>query len=121
MTQKKRIVATIGGLFVSVIAGLAWSGPLEFDFGAATFSNPTIVDDDFWPLSSLPSAVYFSESDDGCEVNQVVVSVATRASFGAPYDDIEAIIGEDSAQQAGVVILGSPGLFRSRSATMKTA
>ena len=96
-------------------AGIAWGGPLEFDFGAATFSNPTIVDDDFWPLSSLPSAVYFSESDDGCEVNQVVVSVATRASFGAPYDDIEAIIGEDSAQQAGVVIPGSPCLFRSRS------
>ena len=95
MTQKKRIVATIGGLFVSVIAGLAWSGPLEFDFGAATFSSPANVNNDYWPLSSLPSAVYFSESDDGCEANQVVVSGATRAGFGTPYDDIEAIIVED--------------------------
>ena len=48
----------------------------------------------YWPLSPLLSAVYFSESDDDCEINQVVVSGATRSGFGAPYDGIEALIVE---------------------------
>jgi hypothetical protein len=95
MTQYRQIVATICGLIMSVAASTAWSGPLEFDFGAATFTDPTTVDNDYWPLSSLASAVYFSESSDGCEVNQVVVSGATRSGFGVPYDDIEAIIVQD--------------------------
>lgn len=95
MTHTKPILAFIGGLLVSAITTDAWSATLEFDFGAATFSNPTIVDNDYWPLSSLPAAVYFSESADGCEVNQVVVSGAIRAGFAAPYDDIEAIIVGD--------------------------
>lgn len=85
----------IGGLLATAVTGGAWSGELEFDFNSATFSNPTIVDNDFWPLSSLPSAVYFSEADDGCEVNEVVVSGATRSGFGAPYDGIDAIVVED--------------------------
>jgi hypothetical protein len=88
-------VATICGLSLFVLAGTVWSGPLEFDFGAAAFGNPTVVDNDYWPLSALPSAVYFSDSDDGCEVNQVVVSGATRSGFGAPYDGIEALIVAD--------------------------
>jgi hypothetical protein len=95
MTHNKRNVATLGGLFASVLAGIAWGGSLEFDFDAATFSHPTMVDNDYWPPSSLPSAVYFSEADDGCELNQVVVSGATRSGFNAPYDDLEAVIVDD--------------------------
>jgi hypothetical protein len=53
------------------------------------------VNNDYWPLSSLPSSVYFSQSNDGCERNQVVVSGETRTGFGDPYDDIEAIVVED--------------------------
>ena len=95
MTHYAQNVATICGLSMFAIAGIAWGGSLELDFGAATFGQPTIVDNDYWPLSSLPSAVYLSESDDGCEFNQVVVSGATRSGFGAPYDGIEALIVED--------------------------
>ena len=76
-------------------AASASAGKLEFDFGAATFSNPTLVDNNYWPLSALASSVYASESDDGCEVNQVIVSGATRGGFGAPYDAIQAIVVED--------------------------
>lgn len=95
MTHYAQSLATICGLSMLAIAGIAWGGSLDLDFGAATFGQPTIVDNDYWPLSSLPSAVYFSESDDGCELNQVVVSGATRSGFGAPYDGIEALIVED--------------------------
>jgi len=95
MTHTNPVLAFLGGLLVSAFTTDAWSDALEFDFAAATFSSPTIVDNDYWPLGSLPAAVYFSESDDGCEVNQVVVSGATRSGFAAPYDDIEAIIVAD--------------------------
>ena len=95
MGYRKPTSLLIVGLLSTAVAGGAWSGELKFDINSATFSNPTIVDNDFWPLSSLPSAVYFSEADDGCEVNEVVVSGATRSGFGPPYDGIEAIVVED--------------------------
>lgn len=95
MTQTRPIYAFFGGLLLSAITTAAWSDTLEFDFGAATFSSPTVVDNDYWPLSSLPAAVYFSESDDGCEVSEVIVSGATRSGFAAPYGDIEAIVVGD--------------------------
>ena len=37
---------------MSVTAGIAWRGLLEFGVGAATFSKPTIVDNDYWPVSA---------------------------------------------------------------------
>lgn len=95
MTRNRQILATFCGLAASVIAGVAWGGALTFDVAAATFTHPTIVDNDYWPLSFLPAAVYFSESRDGCEINQVLVTGATRAGFGPPYDDLEAIVVED--------------------------
>jgi hypothetical protein len=83
------------GLLAMSAAGFALGDQLEFDFDAATFSDPTSVDNDYWPLSSLASSVYFSEADDGCEWNQVLVSGATRSGFAAPYDALEAIVVED--------------------------
>jgi hypothetical protein len=52
--------ATIGGLFVSVIAGIAWSGPLEFNCGPANFSKPTIVDNDYWPVSVADRQIWIA-------------------------------------------------------------
>ena len=95
MGHTKRTALIIGGLLATAATGVAWSGELEFDFNSATFSNPTIVDNDYWPLSSLPSAVYFSVADDGCEMNEVLVSGAIRSGFGPPYDDIDAIVVGD--------------------------
>lgn len=95
MTRIRTAMLAAMGLLATAAAGTASGGMLELEFENATFSAPTIVDNDFWPLSSLASAVYASESDDGCEVNQVIVSGATRSGFGAPYDGLDAIVLED--------------------------
>lgn len=95
MTKLGTTILATAGLLITGAAGTVSGGELEFDFPSATFTTPTNVDNDYWPLSVLGSAVYTAESKEGCEVNQLLVTSATRSGFGAPYDGIEAIIVED--------------------------
>jgi len=92
----KTYVVSLAAWSLLVLPGQAAAGMVEFEFGTAEFSNPTWVNNDYWPLSTLSSpVVYMSESDDGCEVNQMIISGATRDGFGEPYNGITAIVVED--------------------------
>jgi hypothetical protein len=95
MTKLATLLLATASLLAPWTAGTASAGEIEFDFPSATFSTPTNVDNDYWPLIALGSAVYSAESEEGCEVNQLIISGATRSGFGPPYDAIEAIAVED--------------------------
>jgi hypothetical protein len=95
MTKLGTTILATASLLTAGTAGTVLAGEVEFDFPSASFSTPTNVDNDYWPLSALGSAVYEAESDEGCEVNQLLISGATRGGFGSPYDGLEAIVVVD--------------------------
>ena len=93
----KQTVAAFGGLLALAMAGAAWAGVVEFEFDAGDFNDSTTLDNDFWGLrmSSPSSAVFFSESDDGCEVSEAtVVDTTGTGFFDAPYD-VDAVVIQD--------------------------
>lgn len=97
MTQCRLTVLTIGGLLAAMAAGLAWSGPREFEFDTNDFTNSTTLTNSYWGLrlGGPSSAVYFSEGSDGCEVSQSVVEGTTAAGFfAAPYE-VGAVVVHD--------------------------
>jgi len=73
----------------------ATAANLEIDFGSAVFGNPTVINNQYWPLISGTSFVYADETEDGCEVNKVTVTSNTKSDFDAPYDSIVALEVED--------------------------
>jgi hypothetical protein len=77
------------------ISGGAEAANLEIDFEAAVFSNPTLIDNQYWPLIPGTNFVYAAETEDGCEVNMVSVTSDTKDDFGAPYASIVALEVED--------------------------
>lgn len=96
-SRSKFLIAPIVALSILGTAGAAWGGTLEFEFDSNEFSNPTVLNNDHWGLrlAGPTSAVYFSESDDGCEVGQSVVSGSTGLGFfDVPYD-INAVVIHD--------------------------
>jgi len=73
------------------------AGTLDFRFDSSDFSDPVTLDNDFWGLrqSGPTSAVFFSESDDGCEVSESTVMGTTGAGFFADPYDVDAVILQD--------------------------
>lgn len=89
------LVSLVG--LVALTASLSAQGrSLEFEFVAGDFSNPTIITNDNWGLQNVgDTAVYFSESGDGCEVGESkVTSVTPIGFFASPYD-IQALVVHD--------------------------
>ena len=78
-----------------LLAGAAGAATYEVDFDSAGFSNPTIIDNIYWPLTPGSVAVYAAETEDGCEVNMVTVTSDTKDDFAAPYDGLTAVVVED--------------------------
>ena len=83
------VFATIG------VMGGATAANLEIDFEAATFTNPTTIDNEYWPHVIGESHVYAAETEDGCEVNMVMATMGIKSDFGEPYDDISALAVDD--------------------------
>lgn len=75
--------------------GSAFAANLEIDFESATFSNPTLIDNQYWPHAVGVAHVYAAETEDGCEVNVVTATGNIKSDFGAPYDAISAMEVED--------------------------
>ena len=94
ISQSRRLgIAVAAGAVLAM--STASAGTYEVDFDSATFSNPTQVDNMYWPLLPGTTAVYAAETEDGCEVNMVTVTPDTKDDFAAPYDGITAIVVED--------------------------
>lgn len=99
MTSRNQCAAALTSLvgLVALTASLsAWGKSLEFEFFAGDFSAPTNITNDYWGLQHVgDKAVYFSESVDGCEVGESVVTGTTAVGFfDSPYD-IQALVVHD--------------------------
>lgn len=91
-TGRNRFAIAVIATFTS---GGAMAANLEIDFDSAEFTNPTVVNNPYWPLSVGTSHVYAAETEDGCEVNRVTTTSTTKGDFAEPYDGISAIEVED--------------------------
>ena len=97
MNRKKwnHVTATIFVVITMGITSGATAANLDIDFEAAVFGNPTLINNQYWPLISGTSFVYAAETEDGCEVNMVSVTSDTKFDFGDPYGSIVALEVED--------------------------
>ena len=59
-----------GAFSVQPLAG----GLVDIKFEDVTFTNATIVDNPYWPLTPGTVYTYFAETEDGCEWNVVDVT-----------------------------------------------
>ncbi len=93
MNRKKwnHVTATIFVVITMGISSGATAANLDIDFEAAVFGNPTLIDNQYWPMISGTSFVYAAETEDGCEVNMVSVTTDTKSDFGDPYGSIVAL------------------------------
>lgn len=114
MTDKRQMLAAVVGCLALSMTPVAMAGMVEFDFEEETFTTPTNLSNDFWGLNldflgGPTRAVFFSESDDGCEVSESVVTGTTGAGFFDDPYDVNAVIVRDrewvSEECSGVYIL----------------
>jgi hypothetical protein len=96
-SRSKFLIAPIVALSTLGAAGVAWAGTLKFEFDSNEFSTSTALTNDYWGLrlGGPTSAVYFSESDDGCEVGESVVTGPTGTGFFDDPYDINAVVIHD--------------------------
>ena len=95
-TKTNRMMAAIIVFAALSIGSAATAANLEIDFEATIFTDPTTIDNQYWPQVIGVSHVYFAETEDGCEVN-MIMATGTRNGFGEPYDDIDALAVDDLA------------------------
>lgn len=94
LTVRAGLACLVLGLGPSAAAS---AGNLEIGFDVNDFSDSTLLDNDFWGLrlSGPTSSVFFSESADGCEVGESMVTGATGSGFfDSPYD-VDAVVIRD--------------------------
>lgn len=101
-TSKNHFIATMIVVFVmSVASGSVLAGGLlSVSFGDATFTTPTNIDNEYWPL--LPDGdtsrtfTYFGETEDGCVVDEIfIVQGDIKAGFAGAYAGITAQVVRD--------------------------
>jgi len=70
---------------------------VEIEFDAANFTPGAQIDNPYWPLIAGTSFVYAAESDEGCAIEKLTVTSATKSDFRGAYRDIVAhVIDERS-------------------------
>ena len=70
-------------LLLNVTGGVALAGGLvKMDFDPGIFSNPTTIDNTYWPLEPGTVFTYFAETDDACVWNRVEVTYGTEEIDG---------------------------------------
>lgn len=89
--------AALAIAFFLCITSAAAAANLDVEFDPANFSNPTQIDNMYWPLTPGTTSVYLAETEDGCEVDQVTVTANIKSDFAAPYDGIQAVEVTDLA------------------------
>jgi hypothetical protein len=97
MTKNQQHTVILGGLLALASPTVALCQPLQFEFDAGDFSNATSITNDYWGLrlGGPDAAVYYSESDDGCEVGESIVTGAVGPEFFADPYDIQAVVVHD--------------------------
>lgn len=97
-TRKNHFTATI----IAVVAtGIASSGALaggfmDIQFAEVSFSNESVINNPYWPLSpdgTDRSFTYVGETEDECVINTVFIDWDnTRSGFGGIYSGINALV-----------------------------
>jgi hypothetical protein len=85
-------------LALAMLIAASWpavAGELEFEFDASNFTPGDAIDNQYWPLMPGSVFVYYSESRDGCAVNELRVTGDTKDDFASPYESIVAWLVED--------------------------
>ena len=80
---------------LAIDARPALAGELVFEFDPANFTPGDVIDNPYLPLVPGSVFVYSAESTDGCAVNEIRVTGATKDDFAAPYESIVAWHVED--------------------------
>lgn len=66
-------------MFLSFSIGVVQAGPCELpDFSEASFTNPTIINDPYWPLVPGTTFVYAPVPNDDSVVNTITVTNKTK-------------------------------------------
>ena len=94
MNQSKTTRTAMVAAAIVLIAVPAAAEKLTFSFSLGDFTDPTTIDNDYWPATVLGTAVYWSEADDGCEVSQMVID-GTTTDFSGAYAGIQAVVVTD--------------------------
>lgn len=73
----------VAGFLVLIPGSQVFAGGLyERDFQDADFTNSTMIDNGYWPLTPGTVFTYFAETEDGCEWNRVTVTPYTYDVHG---------------------------------------
>jgi len=87
----------IGSIVLALMSLGAGAGNLNVEFDADNFTNPTTINNQYWPLVPGTVFVYYAEGEDGCEVSRMEVLTGYKNDFAGDYADIEAVRVEDLA------------------------
>jgi hypothetical protein len=69
-------------LSVTASSSASAGGLFDPDFVPGNFTDPTTIDNLYWPLTPGDVFLYFAETEDGCEWNVVQVTHATESIAG---------------------------------------
>jgi hypothetical protein len=92
---KNNLAFTIVWVIACTATGTVLAASFEVDFESAAFTDPTIINNQYWPLTPGVTHVYAAQTEDGCEVNSVTPSTDGKEDFEDPYDGITALAVED--------------------------
>lgn len=87
----------VGSIILALSSSAANAGNLDVDFDPTNFDYPTTINNQYWPLSSLPDLVYYAEGEDGCEVSKTHILPTLKSDFAGDYAGISAVQVEDLA------------------------
>jgi hypothetical protein len=97
--QTSKVIAMFGIFVLAMSFAGAGAANLEVEFDADNFSNPTLINNQYWPLVPGSVYVYYAEGTDGCEVSRTTVLASTKDDFEGDYaeNNFEAVEVEDLA------------------------
>ena len=84
-------------MLANATASAVWAGEVDIAFDPANFTPGAQITNPYWPLLPGTAAVYTSEGEDGCSVNQVLVTGSVKNDFTGTYSAISAWEIEDRA------------------------
>lgn len=105
--RKNQFIAAVAVMITLAGGSVLAGGSLDLQFEDATFANPLIIDNPYWPLRPNSTGIprvftYVGENDGECAINQVSVDDinygGTYALNGAaPYSSLTAVQVVDTA------------------------
>ena len=104
-TSKNRFIAVVtAAITMGIASGSAFAGgflDLEFDDPSVVFSNPTIINNAYWPLNPVGATrtfTYEAETEDGCVLNNIYINggpgfpvTGVKRLNGIGFDDFEVL------------------------------